>query len=128
LELPLPLRDIEVFDMVPENLSEDKYYVPLSANFAAIDALTKDAALQYSITDTHPVNLKGVQVVAKLASLFPSDTLVLLFIVPESIAAGFSKQPILTSEAQTMPAVRQFVVGLPLGIDTSSNKKRKFVT
>jgi len=128
LELSLRLRDVEVFDSMPENLSEDKYYVPLSANFAAIDGLTKDAALQYTITDVHPV--KGVNVVEKLASLFPSNTLTLLFVVPESIADGFPKQPIVTTKGMTpkvMPAVRQFVVGLPLGIDTSFNKKRKYM-
>jgi hypothetical protein len=126
LKLPLPGHDVEVFDMLPKNLLADKYYVPLSANYPAIHALTKDAALQYTVTDAHGV--KGVQVVANLASLFPSKALVLIFVIPESISAGFPKQPILTSKGTTperMPAIRQFVAGLPLGIDTSISKKCK---
>jgi hypothetical protein len=126
LKLLLPSRKVEVFDEVPENLLEDKYYVPLSTDFSAIDALIKEAALQYTVTDNHPV--KAAQVVAKLAALSPSKTMFLVFIVPESIAASFSKQRILTVNGTTpvkMPAIQQFVVGLPLGIDTSSNKKRR---
>jgi hypothetical protein len=94
----------------------------LSTDFPAIDALTKDATLQYTVTDIHQV--KGVQVIAKLAALFPSKMSVLVFIVPESIAASFSKQRcqrILSSKGTTlvkMPAIQQFVVGLSLGIDT----------
>jgi len=126
LELNLPLGHFEVFDAIPETLSDDTYYVPLSTNFAAIDALTKKAALQYSVAPIHPI--KGVRVVENVASLFPSCTLDFVFIVPMSIAAGFLKQQILTSKGavpQNMPLVRQWVVGLPLGIDTSYDRKRK---
>jgi hypothetical protein len=35
------------------------YYVPLSRDFPAVDALTKERALQYSVTDNHPI--KGIQ-------------------------------------------------------------------
>lgn len=55
-------------------------------------------------------------------------TLPLLFVVPESIANKFRKQQILTTTGQTpamLPSVRQFVAGLPLGIDTSPIKKRR---
>ena len=126
LTLSLPLHEVVVFDKVPEDLSEDKYYIPLSANFAAIDALVKDAALQHSVATDHPI--KGVQTVREVASLFPSKTLNLVFIVPESIASGFREQPILTTKGTPpaqKPSIRQFVVGLPLGIDTSSHRKRK---
>jgi hypothetical protein len=126
LELNLPLDNFEVFDAIPETLSDDTYYVPLSTNFPVIDALTKKAALQYSVTPNHP--MKGVRVLENLASLFSSHTLDFVFIVPMSVAAGFPKQKILTSKGavpQSMPLVRQWVVGLPLGIDTSYDRKRK---
>ena len=128
MTLSVHLRDIEVFDALPATL-EDKYYVPLSANFAGIDALIKDAALQYTISPTHPI--KGVQNVRQLMSLFLPRSLDLVFIVPESIATDFCAQDILTTKShgikqKNMP-VRQFVVGVPLqvGIDTSSNKNCK---
>ena len=35
------------------------YYVPLSRDFPAIDALTKKRALQYSVTDDHPIKAQG---------------------------------------------------------------------
>jgi hypothetical protein len=127
-ELQLPQRQVEAFDLVPQALSGDKYYVPLATNFAAIDALTMDTGLQYCVTPIHPV--KGVQVVKKLASLYPHKKLPLLFIVPESIAAEFKKQPILNADGQASknpPCVLQSVAGLPLGIDTSPAKKRRIM-
>src|SRR5579859_6205846 len=114
LQLNLPAREANVFDVLPQSLSADKYYVPLSTNFAAIDALTKDSALQYCVTNIHPV--KGVEVVRKIASLYPSKQLILVFVVPESIALTFAKQPILTTkseEPKNLPSVRQYVAGLP---------------
>jgi hypothetical protein len=129
LTLDLPLRDVEVFDVLPKHLLADKYYVPLSENFAAIDALTTNAALQYTITDNHPI--KGSKVIKELGSLFPTKKLNILFVVPEPIATKFLKQRILTTKGKkpkNMPTVKQFVVGLPIGINTSANKKRDFGT
>jgi len=117
--LQLPPRNVRVFDQIPDRLSEG-YYVPLSPNFAAVDALTKDIALQYCITEVHPV--KGVRAVEKLAQLYSGGELRLLFVVPESIAAEFKKQKILTSDGKEpakLPPIHQFVAGLPLGIDAS---------
>jgi hypothetical protein len=90
LELNLLLSHFEVSDGIPETLSDDTYYILLSMNFAVIDALTKKAALQYSVTPIHPI--KGVWVIENIASLFPSHTLDLIFIVPISVAASFPKQ------------------------------------
>jgi hypothetical protein len=120
-ELQLPPRKVEVFNVVPQDLSEDKYYVPLAANFPAINALTHRAALQYTIAETHLV--KGVQVLGKLAKLFPFETVILVFVVPQSIAGDFRKQQILAKDGkgpkQKFAEVRQFVAGIPLGIDMS---------
>lgn len=118
--LELPPREVRVFDQIPGTLSEGCYYVPLSANFPAVDALMDNIALQYCITEVHQVN--GVQAVEKLAQLYSGGELRLLFVVPESIAAEFKKQKILTSagkEPAKLPHIRQFVAGLPLGIDAS---------
>jgi hypothetical protein len=126
LELNLLLGNFEVFDAIAETLSDDTYYVPLSMNFAAINALTKKAALQYSVATIHPI--KGVQVLENLASLLTPHTIDLVFIVLMSVAIGFPKQQILTSKGavpQNMPLVQQGVVGLPLGINTSYDRKRK---
>jgi hypothetical protein len=128
LTLTLPRREVKVFDTVPAALSEDYYYVPLAANFPAIDSIIKDAALQHSVTTIHPI--KGVVVVRALAELFPSQELILIFIVPESIAADFVEQPILTSKGdrpKTTPTVRQYVVGLPLGINPRKRKLSQLV-
>jgi hypothetical protein len=98
LELNLLLTHFEVFDAISETLSDDTYYVPLSTNFAVIDALTKKAVLQYSVAPIH--RIKGVLVLENIASLFSSHTLDLIFIVPMSVAAGFPRQQILTSTSE----------------------------
>ena len=124
-ELPLHRREVMVFTSTPQSLL-DKYYVPLSANFPAVDALTKEAALQCCVTDKHPV--KGVQTINALATLYPEGELILVFVVPESIVLQFKRQPIQTAAGKNprkLPRVRQFVAGLPLGIDTSLLKKRR---
>jgi len=115
-----------VFNSVPADLSDDNYYVPLSTYFPAVNAITKKTALQYTICETH--SMKSVRDIETLSRLYAGNTLPLLFVVPESIAGNFRKQPILTTEGQTpakLPSIRQFVAGLPLGIDTSTVKKRR---
>jgi hypothetical protein len=125
LLLKLNQREVKVFDSIPESLLDSHYYLPLVTNYPAIDALTKEAALQSTVTAIHPI--KGVQVFQKLKSLFPNSQIPIVFIVPESIADEFHKQPTLTAAGQpskTNSPFHQFVVGLPLGIDTSPLKKR----
>jgi hypothetical protein len=122
-QLELKQHNVVVFDSVPANLSDDNYYVPLSTNFPAVDAITKEIALQYTVSETHPI--KSVRDAETLSRLYPGNTLPLLFVVPESIASEFR---ILTTKGQTpakLPSIRQFVAGLPLGIDTSPIKKRR---
>jgi hypothetical protein len=124
--LELKQHNVAVFNSVPVNLSDDNYYVPLSTKFPAVDAITKKMALQYTVSQTHPI--KGVRDIEALARLYAGDTLPLLFVVPESIADKFSKQQIRTTKGQIpakMPSIQQFVAGLPLGIDTSTVKKRR---
>ena len=119
LKLQLHPRELKTFDGVPKSLSNNTYYVPLSSNFAAVDALTKEMGIQYTVAEAHPI--KGPQVLKQLAPLYPGKKLVFLFVVPESLAAGFEKQPILTvagTLAKQLPLVRQYVAGLPLGIST----------
>jgi hypothetical protein len=119
LELQLHPRDLETFDLVPKSLSNNTYYVPLSSNFAAVDALTKEMVIQYTVAEDHPI--KGPRVLDQLARLYPRNELVFLFVVPESLIAEFKKQPILTVAGTSPvkpPLVRQYVAGLPLGIST----------
>jgi len=98
LMLELKPRNVVVFDSVPANLSDDNYYVPLSTNFPAVDAMTKKMALQYTVSEAHPI--KSVRDIERLSRLYPGDTLPLVFVVPESIASKFQKQPILTTKGQ----------------------------
>ena len=57
-DVKFPLKpkqhNVVVFDSVPTNLSDD-YYVPLSPYFPAVDALTKEIMLQYTVSETHPI-------------------------------------------------------------------------
>jgi hypothetical protein len=124
----LPLRKVEVFDEVLQVLSGDTYYIPLSLNFPAVDALTKTMALQCCVIAIHPV--KGVRLLQKVAALYARSLLPLVFIVPESIFAEFNEQKILTPEGAdpvNPPLVHQLVLGIPLGIDTTSIKTRRKV-
>jgi hypothetical protein len=107
---------------VPQSLNLEDYYVPLRTNFAAANALIKETAVQYTVTQ-----VKGVNIIQQLATLYGSE-LSLLFVVPESIASDFPKQSILTTGGKApakLPAVRQFVAGLPLGIVAPPTKKRR---
>jgi hypothetical protein len=88
--LELKQHNVVVFTSVPPGLSDDNYYVPLSTKFPAVDAITKKMALQYTVSETHPI--KGVQDIKTLAMLYAGDTLPLLFVVPESITDKFHKQ------------------------------------
>jgi len=102
------------------------YYVPLSKDFSAADALTKERALQYSVIDKHPI--KGIHTISRLANLYPNDKLPLLFIVPDCIADEFKKQPILTAhgkapKSSTIPSIHQWVAGVPLGVNISPPMK-----
>jgi hypothetical protein len=122
--LQLQPRKVKIFDEVPKNLLNDTYYVPLSTNFAAVDALTKETSLQYTVSWDHPV--KGPQVLNRLASLYTDKELILLFVVPELIASEFKKQPILTVAGQAPinpPRIRQYLASLSLGINTSLAQK-----
>ena len=113
-------RNVDVFSSIPKSLSDYVYYVLLSRNFPAVDALTKDWALQYTITGDHPI--KGVHTVNQLAKLYPDQKLPLLFIVPKSLADQFKKQPIHTakgSASKSSSSVHQWVAGLPIDIDAS---------
>jgi hypothetical protein len=125
-QLKFKPHQVETFGSVPQTLSNDTYYVPLATNFAVVDALTKQWGLQYTITTTHPI--KGVEIIDQLAALYPNNTLNLLFIVPQSIASEFKKQPIVTTKGKTPKTshrIKQFVAGIPLGIDTSVLKRRR---
>ena len=129
-ELQLPPRQVEIFDSMPHPQSDDRYYVPLATNFPAIDALTTDTGLQCCVTPSHPIKDDG-QVIHHLANLYPDRNLPLLFVVPESIAAEFKKQPILTAKGEVpvhLPRVLQSVTGLPLGIDTLPAKRRRIMS
>jgi hypothetical protein len=120
---------VVVFDSVPANLSDDNYYMPLSTSFPAVDAITKETALQYTVSETH--SIRSVRDIETLSRLYVGNTLPLLFVVPESIAGTFRKQKILTTKGQipvNLPSIRQFVAGLPLGIDTSTIKKRRIMS
>jgi hypothetical protein len=114
---------------VPQELSSKTYYAPLSTNFAAVDALTKEAGLQYTVAEIHPI--KSVKVIKQLATLYPGGVLPLVFVVPEPIAADFKKQKIVTTGGKPPvdpPFISQFVAGLSVGFDTSLeklDKKRK---
>ena len=104
------------------------YYVPLSRDFPAIGALTKERALLYSVTDNHPI--KGIQTLSRLTDLYPNDKLPLLFIVPDCIADEFKKQPILTAnvkapKSSTIPSIHQWVAGIPLGVNISPPIKKR---
>jgi hypothetical protein len=110
---------------VPQSLNLEDYFVPLRTNFAAADALIKEMAVQYTVTNIHKV--KGVTIIQQLATLYGSG-LPLLFVVPESIASDFPKQLILTASGKApakLPTVCQFVAGLPLGIVAPPAKKRR---
>jgi hypothetical protein len=110
---------------VPQSLNLEDYYVPLRTNFAAADALIKETAVQYTVTQIHKV--EGVNIIQQLATLYGSE-LPLLFVVPESIDSDFPKQSILTTGGKAptkLPAVRQFVAGLPLGIVAPPAKKHR---
>jgi hypothetical protein len=118
--LKLKPRNVVVFDSVPAKLSDDNYYMPLSPAFPAVDAMTKQVALQYTVSGTRPI--KSVQDIETISRLYPGNTLPLLFVVPESIPSQFHKQQILTTEGKIpagLPSIQQFVAGLPFGIDTS---------
>jgi len=123
-ELTLHPRKCKVFDSVPQSLNLEDYFVPLRTNFPAADALIKETAVQYTVTNIHKV--KGVTIIQQLATLYGSG-LPLLFVVPESIASDFPKQSILTATGKApakLPTVHQFVAGLPLGIVAPPAKKR----
>lgn len=127
--LELKQHNVVVFSSVPANLSDNNYYVPLSTYFPAVDAITKETALQYTVSVTHPI--KSIRDIETLSRLYAENTLPLVFVVPESIAGKFRKQQILTTKGQTpakLPSIRQFVAGLPLGIDTSTLKKRRIMS
>jgi hypothetical protein len=134
IELSLPARNVEVFGQVPTSLLSGNYYVPLAANFAAVDALTTDAGLQFTVIPIHP--LKGVQTINDLAKLYVGDELPIVFVVPAEIETTFKKQKIVTADGKTpksMPRVKQYVAGLALGIETSAidapgTKKRRIST
>ena len=117
VSLPLHSNIVQVFDALPQSLSNDHYYLPLSTNFLGIDALTKEMALQYSV---HPVI--GVKVIPQLALFYPlapGKTMHLLFIVPEPISGEFRKQTILTADSNVplvFPHIHQYVAGLSLNI------------
>ena len=106
-------------------------YVPLSRDFPAVGALTKERALQYSVIDNHPI--KGIHIISRLANLYPNHKLPLLFIVPDCIADDFKKHPILTThgkapKSSTIPSIHQWVAGVPLGVNISSPiKKRRII-
>ena len=105
--------------MLHPQFDDRYYYVPLATNFLAINALTTDVGLRCCVTPIHPI--KGVQAIRYIANLYPDCKLPLLFVVPESIAAKFKKQPILTDQGEVpmhLPRVLQSVAGLPLGIST----------
>jgi hypothetical protein len=128
--MKLSPRTVEVFKSdseLPQDLKDNKYYTPLLSNFAFADALTKDAAIQFSVTLFHPI--KGVQAINRVAKLYPDESLRLVFVVPESLVKEFKAQDILTSSGNypaKPPYVSQFVVGLPLGIDRETlGKKRR---
>lgn len=125
-DLVLHRREVNVFTEIPRTLDCQHYYRPLSSNFSTCDALTSEAALQYTVTDVHPI--KGVRNVQQIAKLYSDKTLPLVYIVPESIAGFFQKQKILTSKgdepASTLPKVCQFVAGLRVGVDKSILGKR----
>jgi hypothetical protein len=126
LNLELNPHKVKHFDTVPTTLSDDTYYIPSAPNFAAVDALTKRISLQYCVTPTHPI--KGVDIIDKLAALYPHHELPILFIVPDSIAYRFEKQQVLTAKGKppaTPLRVKQYVAGIPVGIDTSRAKKRR---
>jgi hypothetical protein len=125
-KLKLNPQKTKHFDSVPTTLSDDTYYIPSATNFSTIDALTKEIALQYCVTTIHPIN--GVETISKLAALYPRNELRLLFIVPESIVNQFEKQLVLTAKGKpptNPPCIKQFVAGIPIGIDTSRGKKRR---
>ncbi|KAM6496299.1 hypothetical protein JOM56_009005 [Amanita muscaria] len=109
---------VENFRQLPNSLSSGIYYVPLATNFAAVDALTTEVGLQFTVAQDHPI--KGIRVVNDLVNLHGGE-LRLVFVVPETIAANFQKQKIVTTNGRAPaqdPPVKQYVVGLRLGIDT----------
>ena len=125
-ELLLPSHKRVTFDAIPESLSAEGYHVPLASNFAAVDSLTKRAGIQATVSPEHPI--KGPKTINSLAALYDNQVLPLVFVVPESIAATFEKQKVLTVDGKVpvnMPRILQYVAGLPVGVETSLVKKRR---
>ena len=117
----LHARQIDVFDAIPTSVCSGHYYRPLSSNFRAFDALTSEAAFQYTVTTNHPI--QGVRMARQIAQLYPDNVLPLVYIVPESIAHDFKKQSILKDNGGEptgpLPRIRQFVASLPIGVRKS---------
>ena len=53
--LELKQHNVVVFNSVPVDLSDNNYYVPLLTYFLAVNAITKNTALQYTVSETHPI-------------------------------------------------------------------------
>lgn len=115
---------------LPTNLSADTYYQPLARNYPAVDAITSDGMLQFTVSASHPV--VGVKTLTKLATLFSRKGQIakLLFVVPHTIFDSFQKQSYQLKSGgsvseKSVPPVLQYVVKLEVGISTSLPPSKK---
>jgi hypothetical protein len=84
------------------------------------------ASIQATVSTEH--SIKGPKTINSLAALYDNRVLPLVFVVPESNAATFEKQKVLTVGGKVpvnMPCISQYIAGLPVGVETSLVKKRR---
>lgn len=106
----------------------DTYHVPVSGSFPCIDAITNEAVIQYTIASTH--DIKGVKALRDIHDIYKDlPAIPFVFFVPEKVATGgFAKQKITTVKgavpAPDLPPVKQYVIGVPIGINMTELKNK----
>lgn len=93
-ELNIPQLPVERFQKIAD-IKTGCYNVPLSKNFAAVDAvIPKVALLQMTVSNNHRVSVKGLNQLSKF------ETHDLIFVVPSDRFDSFQRQTYQTAKGQ----------------------------